>query len=106
MNTSLDMKDETLVWDVYNTIREIENTFRTLKTDLDLRPIYHKNDDSTVAHLYLGLLAYWLVNTTPDRRSVLATTDYACRACSLVFLITARNKKTTAPWHKLWGGCV
>lgn len=35
-----------------------------LKTDLDLRPIYHKNDDATVAHLYLGLLAYWLVNTT------------------------------------------
>lgn len=55
--TSMDMKDESLVWDVYNTIREIENTFRSLKTDLDLRPIYHKNDDSTVAHLYLGLLA-------------------------------------------------
>ena len=36
LRTSLDMKDETLVWDVYNTIREIEGTFRTLKTDLDL----------------------------------------------------------------------
>lgn len=46
-----------------NTIREIENAFRTLKTDLDLRPIYHKNDESTMAHLHLGLLAYWLVNT-------------------------------------------
>ena len=56
LRTSMDMKDETLVWDVYNTIREIENTFRALKTDLDLRPIYHKKDDSTVAHLYLGLL--------------------------------------------------
>lgn len=63
LRTSMDMKDETTVWDVYNTIREIESTFRTLKTDLDLRPIYHKNDDSTVAHLYLGLLGYWLVNT-------------------------------------------
>lgn len=51
------------MWNVYNTIREIESTFRTLKTDLDLRPIYHKNDDSTLAHLHLGLLAYWLVNT-------------------------------------------
>jgi len=30
---------------------------------LDLRPIYHKNDESTMAHLHLGLLAYWLVNT-------------------------------------------
>lgn len=63
IRTSLDMKDEVLIWNVYNTIREIEGTFRTLKTDLDLRPIYHKNDDSTLAHLHLGLLAYWLVNT-------------------------------------------
>ncbi len=63
LRTDLDMKDEVLVWNVYNTIREIESTFRTLKTDLDIRPIYHKNDDSTIAHLNLGLLSYWLVNT-------------------------------------------
>ncbi len=63
IRTSLDMKDEIIVWNVYNTIREIESTFRTLKTDLDLRPIYHKKDESTIAHLNLGLLAYWLVNT-------------------------------------------
>ncbi len=47
----------------YNTIREIEYTFRVLKTDLDLRPIFHQRDDSAMAHLHLGLLAYWLVNT-------------------------------------------
>jgi hypothetical protein len=63
VRTSMDMKDEVIVWNVYNTIREIESTFRTIKTDLDLRPIYHKNDESTIAHLNLGLLAYWLVNT-------------------------------------------
>ena len=63
IRTSLDVKDEVLAWNIYNTIREIESTFRTLKTDLDLRPIYHKNDDATIAHLNLGLLAYWLVNT-------------------------------------------
>lgn len=63
IRTSMDMKDEVIVWNVYNTIREIESTFRTLKTDLDLRPIYHKKDDTTIAHLYLGLLGYWLVNT-------------------------------------------
>ncbi|MBK7468362.1 MAG: hypothetical protein IPJ43_17060 [Saprospiraceae bacterium] len=51
IRTSMDMKDELIVWNVYNTIREIENTFRKLKADLDLRPIYHKNDESTVAHL-------------------------------------------------------
>lgn len=63
LRTNLTLKDETVVWNIYNTIREIEAAFRTLKTDLDLRPIYHKNDQSTMAHLHLGLLAYWLVNT-------------------------------------------
>jgi transposase len=63
LRTNLDSPDEALEWMIYNTIREIESTFRVLKTDLDLRPIYHKNDDSSMAHLHLGLLAYWLVNT-------------------------------------------
>ena len=63
LRTNLDGPDEALEWMIYNTIREIESTFRVLKTDLDLRPIYHKNDASSTAHLHLGLLAYWLVNT-------------------------------------------
>ena len=62
VRTSLKMC-ETSLWTVYNTIREIECSFRTLKTDLDLRPIYHKKDNATMAHLHLGLLAYWVVNT-------------------------------------------
>ena len=62
LRTSLQMSEE-LIWMTYNIIREIEYSFRTLKTDLDLRPIYHKKDDATMAHLNLGLLAYWVVNT-------------------------------------------
>jgi len=63
LRTSLNDTSEKSLWLFYNTIREIEATFRVLKTDLDLRPIYHKNDESTMAHLHLGLLAYWVVNT-------------------------------------------
>ena len=63
LRTSLKPENEETVWTIYNTIREIEYTFRVLKTDLDLRPIYHKNDESTMAHLHLGLLACWVVNT-------------------------------------------
>ncbi len=56
-------KDEKTLWTIYNAIREIEYTFRVLKTDLDLRPIFHKTEDASMAHLHLGLLAYWLVST-------------------------------------------
>jgi len=58
------MVDENrILWDSYNTLREIENSFRILKTDLDMRPVFHKKDDSTMAHLHLAILAYWVVNT-------------------------------------------
>ena len=63
LRTSLTENSQENLWKFYNTIREIEATFRVLKTDLDLRPIYHKKDESTMAHLHLGLLAYWVVNT-------------------------------------------
>jgi Transposase DDE domain len=63
LRTSLNGKEEQTLWLIYNVIREIEYTFRVLKTDLDLRPIYHKTDDASMAHLHLGLLAYWIVST-------------------------------------------
>ena len=63
LRTNLNQQDEQTQWLIYNTIREIESTFRTLKTDLDLRPIFHKTDEASMAHLHLGLLAYTTVNT-------------------------------------------
>jgi hypothetical protein len=48
---------EELIWTVYNCIRNIESSIRTLKTDLDLRPVYHQKDEASEAHLHLGLLA-------------------------------------------------
>lgn len=52
-----------MLWDIYNTIREVEATFRSLKSDLNLRPVHHQNDQRIEAHLYLTILAYQLVNT-------------------------------------------
>ena len=63
LRTTLNEQDERTQWTIYNTIREIEASFRVLKTDLDLRPVYHKSDEGSLAHLHLGLLAYWIVNT-------------------------------------------
>ena len=34
-----------------------------MKTDFELRPIYLQNENATMAHLHLVILAYWLVNT-------------------------------------------
>jgi len=67
IRTSLISNDEKMIWDIYNTIREIESAFRALKTDLNLRPVFHQNDKNTVAHLFLGVLAYSVVSMIRHR---------------------------------------
>jgi hypothetical protein len=50
------------IWQVYNLTRDVEAVFRTLKTDLDIRPIYHQKDAYIEPHIWLGILAYQVVN--------------------------------------------
>ena len=37
--------------------------FECLKSDLDIRPVYHQNDEAVKAHFHLAILAYWIVST-------------------------------------------
>ncbi len=61
LRTNSDIQDEKEVWDIYNMVREVESTFRCLKTDMNLRPVYHQSDENVEAHLHLGFLAYNIV---------------------------------------------
>lgn len=63
LRTNIKEQDEKTIWDFYNVIRNVETVFRVLKTDLDIRPVYHKTDNGIVAHLHLAILAYWVVST-------------------------------------------
>lgn len=65
--TSLDESQELNIWKFYNVIRTVEETFHVLKTDLDIRPVYHKSDNGIKAHLNLAILAYWVVSVTKYR---------------------------------------
>ena len=76
LRTNVATLDEKTTWDYYNLTREIECTNRQLKTDLNLRPIYHKKDDRSDAHLFLGLLSYWIVNTIRYKLKQTGMTHY------------------------------
>jgi len=54
--------DEDKIWDAYNLTREVEAVFRCLKTDLNIRPIYHQKDTYIEPHIWLGILSYQVVN--------------------------------------------
>lgn len=42
----------------YWRLNEIESTFRVMKSDLGLRPVYHSRDDQIEAHLFITVMAY------------------------------------------------
>ncbi len=63
IRTSKTNLEEASIWAIYNTLTEIEATFRTLKTDLAIRPVHHQKDQNTEAHIFLGVLAYQVVAT-------------------------------------------
>ncbi len=68
LRISLSEADENTLWLFYNTIREIEATFRVLKIDVALRPIYHKKDEGIVAHLHLCKKPLQQPDKTPTTR--------------------------------------
>jgi transposase len=63
IRTNIKKPNEKELWNIYNTIREVEATFRCLKSDLNIRPVHHQNDSRIEAHIYQTVLAYQLVNT-------------------------------------------
>ena len=60
--THADMKDKDILVS-YHTLTRVEAAFRSLKTDLGLRPVYHQKKDRCAAHLFISVLAYHLLNT-------------------------------------------
>src|SRR5699024_7427267 len=49
------------VWQLYTTLTKIEDAFRSLKSDLGMRPVYHQLAERTKGHLFISVLAYHLL---------------------------------------------
>ncbi len=62
IRTSIEANNEELLWKLYRTLGEIESSFKILKSDLDMRPIYHQKGENIEAHLNLAVLAYFIVS--------------------------------------------
>ena len=48
------------VWKTYIQLTQVESAFRTHKSDLDIRPIWHHREDRARAHIFICFLAYVL----------------------------------------------
>ena len=60
--THMDFNEDKL-WHIYTMLTNLESVFRSLKTDLGLRPVYHQIERRVEGHLFISVLAYYVVHT-------------------------------------------
>ena len=53
--------DEATLWETYTMLTDLEAVFRSLKSELGLRPIFHSKERRTDGHLFISVLAYQFV---------------------------------------------
>ena len=62
LRTDLKDWDEETLWRTYTTLTDLEAVFRSLKTELGLRPVFHQKEERVSGHLFISLLAYHFVH--------------------------------------------
>ena len=63
LRTNQDKWDESVLWRTYTMLTDLEAVFRSLKSELGLRPVFHQKSDRVNGHLFISVLAYHLVHT-------------------------------------------
>jgi transposase len=60
LRSNLTAEDPAVLWARYIQLTNIEAAFRSLKSDLGLRPIHHRLERRVEAHIFVAFLAYCL----------------------------------------------
>jgi transposase len=60
LRSNLTAEDPAVLWARYVQLTQIESVFRTLKSELGIRPIYHQLEHRADAHVLIAFLAYCL----------------------------------------------
>ena len=67
LRSNLTGEDPAVLWTRYVQLTQIESVFRSLKSELGIRPIYHQLQHRADAHVLIAFLAYCLQVTLKNR---------------------------------------
>jgi len=67
LRSNLTGEDPAVLWTRYVQLTQIESVFRSLKSELGIRPIYHQRESRADAHILIAFLAYCLQVTLKNR---------------------------------------
>lgn len=93
LRTSQTDWDESTLWNTYTMLTDLEAVFRSLKSELGLRPVHHQIAKRVSGHLFITLLAYHLVHTIRFR---LKQVDMHSSWSSLRKLLSTQNRVTVS----------
>ena len=67
LRSNLTAEDPAVLWTRYVQLTQIESVFRSLKSELGIRPIHHQLEHRADAHVLIAFLAYCLQVTLKNR---------------------------------------
>jgi transposase len=70
LRTNLTGEDPAVLWARYVQLTQIEAVFRSLKSELGIRPVYHRLEHRVDAHIMVAFLAYCLQVTLKNRLQI------------------------------------
>jgi transposase len=115
LRTSRTDLNEKELWSLYIMLTNVENAFRSLKHELELRPVYHQKENRSDGHLFITIMAYHLLNSIQHKlkannihmewrrvREYLSnhtriTTAMTTKEGNRIYL---RNSSTPEPFHR------
>jgi transposase len=62
LRTNLIERNAAELWNLYNSIRTVEDAFRFMKSSLGMRPVYHQKERRVDGHLWITILTYTLIH--------------------------------------------
>jgi hypothetical protein len=72
LRSNLTGEDPAVLWTRYVQLTQIESVFRSLKSELGIRPIHHQLEHRADAHVLIAFLAYCLQVTLKNRLMIYA----------------------------------
>jgi transposase len=67
LRSNVSGEDPAVLWTRYVQLTQIESVFRSLKSELGIRPVYHRLEHRVDAHILIAFLAYCLQVTLKNR---------------------------------------
>lgn len=101
LRTNMNEKSPEKLWKTYIQLTDAEAAFRTIKSDLAIRPIYHQTEKRVQAHILVAFLAYamwktlqkWMEQSGLGRGVRTVLEEFARIKCCEVVLPTSSGKE-------------